>query len=137
MKTEAWWILAGMLLLAPLWLGWRTWRGQRIAAVDSVRGRASWYGEGYRGKTMANGQPFDPEAMTCAAWDWPLGSLLRVRERNSGRSVIVEVSDRGPARWTGNLIDLSARAFRRLGNTDKGLLYVEVAVLRTGPEVKS
>ena len=104
-------------------------------AQQVTRGRASWYGEGYRGKTMANGGVFDPDAMTCAAWLWPLGTLLKVRHVPSGRYVIVEVTDRGPAQWTGRVVDLTSRAFRRLEPLDTGVIPVEVEVIRKGPEM--
>lgn len=131
MKTVADWGIATAVLL--LWCGLISWLWLRRAApVPSdagQRGRASWYGEGYRGKTMANGQPFDPEAMTCASWDYPLGTLLRVRHVGSGRYVLVEVTDRGPARRTKCVIDLSARAFRRLAAPAVGIIHVEIVAL--------
>lgn len=101
---------------------------RRAAAAESAAargiGEASWYGEGYRGKTMANGQPFDPDALTCAAWRWALGTRLKVTEPRSGRAVIVEVTDRGPAAWTGCILDLSSAAFRRLAHPDLGKIRV-------------
>jgi rare lipoprotein A len=101
-----------------------------LADPSRVRGKASWYGESYRGKTMANGQPFDPEAMTCAAMCWPLGTLLRVHGVENGKTVVVEVTDRGPAAWTGCLVDLSSRAFRRICDPRRGHVAVWVEVLR-------
>ncbi len=95
---------------------------------------ATWYGEGYRGKRMANGEPFDPDGMTCASFAYPLGSLLRVACPNSGAAVVVEVTDRGPAAWTGAKLDLSARAFRRIAAPAVGRVPVVVTVLRPGPE---
>jgi rare lipoprotein A len=116
-----------------VWLLLRPLHG-KAAPLPGIAGFASWYGEGYRGKTMANGQPFDPEEMTCAAWHWPLGTLLRVQHIKNGRYVIVEVTDRGPAKWTKRLIDLSARSFRRLEAQDVGIIPVRVEVLRLGKE---
>lgn len=103
-------------------------------AIRRPRGMASWYGEGYRGKAMANGQPFDPDAMTCASWDWDLGTMLRVTHPASGRFVIVEVTDRGPAKWTGCLIDLSGRAFRRLEDPSVGKIAVEIVRVPNGED---
>lgn len=105
-----------------------------LSAPAEIRGRASWYGESYRGHPMTNGQPFDPEAMTCAAQQWPLGSLLRVTALTTGRGAIVEVTDRGPAQWTGCIVDLSSRAFRRICDPQKGRTQVRIEVLRVGPE---
>ncbi len=77
---------------------------------------ASFYGEAYRGSPMAcHGAPFDPDALTCASWFYPFGTLLQV---TSGlRTVLVTVTDRGPARRLverGVVIDLSAHAFALL-----------------------
>jgi rare lipoprotein A len=60
-----------------------------------LTGCASWYGKDYAGHIMANGHPFDPEALTCATYAYPLGTVLRVVCNR--RSVRVLVTDRGPA----------------------------------------
>lgn len=77
---------------------------------------ASFYGEECRGRPMAmRSLPFDPDALTCASWFFPFGTVLEVR--SGGRIVWVTVTDRGPA-WErvrhGVVIDLSARAFEIL-----------------------
>lgn len=101
--------------------------------APGARGIASWYGEGYRGKTMANGQPFDPDALTCAAWGWPLGTVLRVRQVGQMAAVRVTVTDRGPDRRLDRLIDLSRAAFARIAPLDRGLAEVEVVEERAMP----
>src|SRR4051812_34753975 len=74
-------------------------------------GVASWYGEEHRGKLMANGQPFDPDQLTAASWFYPLGTRLQVSRRaQPERSVLVTITDRGPAKRLvrqGRIIDLS------------------------------
>lgn len=112
--------------------------GAAIALADTatVRGTASWYGEAYRGRTMANGQPFDPDAITCAARDWPLRTVLRVRGVDSGALVIVIVTDVGPARRTGCVVDLSRAAFARIAPLERGRVAVEVTSL-SAPRVLS
>lgn len=88
-------------------------------------GTASWYGEEHRGKLMANGRPFNPDALTAASWFYPLGSRVRVTSGDS--SVVVIITDRGPARRLvrqGRVIDLSAAAFRRLAGVELGLVEV-------------
>ena len=102
----------------------------------TVRGKAAWYGEGYRGKTMANGQLFDPDARTCATWDFELGAVLRVRSLITGRVVLVTVTDRGPDRRLRRLVDLSARAFREIADPRWGVTEVEVEVLAPAEEPK-
>ena len=97
---------------------------------------ASYYGEGYRGRTMANGRPFDPDALTCAAWDWPLGTVLCVSYkeplRNRAHSIVVTVTDRGPAKSTHRVIDLSQGAFKRLAPLNLGVIPVVVERVEGG-----
>ena len=98
-----------------------------IIVVNLRADTASWYGEEHRGKLMANGWPFNPDALTAASWFYPLGTRVRVRSGDS--SVVVTVTDRGPAKRFvrhGRVIDLSAAAFRRLAGPELGL--VEVAI---------
>jgi len=84
---------------------------------------------------MANGKPFDPDKMTAAAWFYPFGTKVRVTvvdpslPSNSGRSVLVTITDRGPAKRfvaAGRIIDLSRAAFRALASPDLGLIQVEL-----------
>ncbi|HWQ91640.1 MAG TPA: septal ring lytic transglycosylase RlpA family protein, partial [Clostridia bacterium] len=88
----------------------------RVWAGESAEGLASWYGEAHRGKTMANGEKFDPEKLTAAAWDYPLGTRVRITREKAGQraSVVATITDRGPARRLvreGRIIDLSRAAF--------------------------
>jgi len=88
---------------------------------------ASWYGEKHRGLLMANGQRFDPDRLTAASWFYDLGTKVVVTHEN--RSVIVEITDRGPARSLikeGRKIDLSRAAFAKLADPDLGLIDVTV-----------
>lgn len=96
-------------------------------ALAPWTGNASWYGESYRGKRMANGQPFTPDALTCAAWEWPLGTTLLVTHRH--RTVRVVVTDRGPAaKFPDRIVDLSRAAFARIADTRHGVVRVTVRV---------
>lgn len=88
---------------------------------------ASWYGEKHRGSLMANGRRFDPDKLTAASWFYDLGTKVVVSHEN--RSVIVEITDRGPARFLckeGRKIDLSRAAFAKLADPDLGLIDVTV-----------
>lgn len=89
--------------------------------------KASWYGEEHRGLPMANGRPFNPDKLTAASWFYELGTRVVVKHR--GRSVVVEITDRGPAQHLvrdGRKIDLSHAAFARLGNPQHGLIEVTI-----------
>ena len=89
--------------------------------------QASWYGEEHRGLPMANGHPFNPDLLTAASWSYPLGTKVVVTHED--RSVVVEITDRGPAKrlfHRGRKIDLSRSAFARLADPDLGLIEVAV-----------
>ena len=100
------------------------------ATEDPAQGVASWYGEDHRGKRMANGKRFDPDNLTAASWFYPLGTQVRVTAGSRpGRSVLVTITDRGPARRLvreGRLIDLSLAAFKELSHPDAGLVAVSI-----------
>ena len=98
-----------------------------LAAV-AESGTASWYGEELRGRAMANGKPFNPDAMTCASWNYPLGTKLDVQHVAAGitNTVRVTVTDRGPNKRLGRVIDLSKAAFAKLAENKRGLITVQV-----------
>lgn len=76
---------------------------------------------------MANGQPFDPDQLTAASWFFPFGTRIQINHKN--RSVVVTITDRGPALRLvrqGRIIDLSEAAFRELADPRLGLIYVQI-----------
>jgi len=97
-----------------------------------VRGRqithASWYGNEFRGRPTASGARFDPRRMTAAHRTLRLGTRVRVTELVSGRSVVVEINDRGPY-VKGRGIDLSQAAARSLGMVNRGVARVAIEVV--------
>ncbi|MGD1083527.1 MAG: septal ring lytic transglycosylase RlpA family protein [Verrucomicrobiota bacterium] len=89
--------------------------------------RATWYGGSDRGKLMADGRPFNPDALTAASWDYPLGSKLKIVYGN--KSVRVEVTDKGGKRaflQFGKVVDLSHAAFARLAKPEVGSIRVTI-----------
>ena len=96
-------------------------------APPTVTVTASWYGDECAGKPTANGELFDPSAMTCAMWDVPFDT--RVKVQLGPRFVVVRVNDRGPARRLNRGIDLSEAAFSKLADTDAGLIKVELTIM--------
>jgi rare lipoprotein A len=108
--------------------------GSALAGEPRAHTVASWYGEPHRGKLMANGKKFDPDRLTAASWFYSLGTKVRVTsDSNRRRSVVVTITDRGPA-WPlvrdGRLIDLSHAAFRHLAAPNAGLVEVRLEPLR-------
>lgn len=93
-------------------------------------GKASYYGEEYRGRLMANKHPFDPDNYTCASWFYKLGTVVKVTNVKNHRSIVCEVTDRGPNKKyvrQGRIIDLSEAVFFELtDDRNAGLLDVKV-----------
>ncbi|MBA3897521.1 MAG: septal ring lytic transglycosylase RlpA family protein [Sphingomonadaceae bacterium] len=106
------------------------------AAPYETTGPASWYGAELRGSRTANGERFDPEAMTAAHRTLPLGSWAEVTSLDSGRSVRVRINDRGPY-YSTRIIDLSAAAARRLGMSGHGERLVRVRAIEHGDPERS
>jgi len=88
-------------------------------------GKASFYGKGYwQGRKMANGERFDYRKKTVALWFLPLGTMVRILNLTNGKSVVAEVTDRGPAHALHRVADLSQAAAEELDYIDKGLTIV-------------
>ena len=96
-------------------------------------GVATWYGSELAGHKTANGERFDPAAMTAAHRKLPFGTWVEVRRVETGRTVRVRINDRGPWGDARKVIDLSRHAAEVLGMVKEGAVKVEVRVVR-GPE---
>lgn len=97
----------------------------RDKAPPSRHFLASWYGGGEKlARHTANGDRFNPRALTAAHRTFPLGSLVRVC--HAGRCVVVRINDRGPAKWTGRAIDLARGAASVIGLTHVGVGPVSI-----------
>lgn len=92
-------------------------------------GVASYYARSLEGRATASGVPYRRKAMTCAHRTAPFGTRLKVTDVETGRTVVVEVTDRGPF-TDGRVIDLSWAAARALGILDRGVARVRVERLR-------
>ena len=88
-------------------------------------GLASYYARSLQGRRTASGARYDGRAMTCAHRTHAFGTMLRVTELESGRSVLVRVTDRGPFA-PGRIVDLSWVAARQLGMLHRGVTRVRV-----------
>lgn len=92
-------------------------------SYDSLRAEGTWK----RGEQMmANGKRFDENAMTCAARLYPLGTMLKVKNLNNGKVVIVKVTDRIGKRFATSRIDLSKGAFSKIAELRSGIVPISV-----------
>lgn len=89
---------------------------------------ASFYHDYFQGKRTACGEPFDQRKLTAAHKSLPIGTMVKVRNLENERSVIVRINDRGPYVRT-RVIDLSKAAAIQLGIVQKGSAHVSLEVL--------
>ena len=96
-----------------------------------ARGIASWYGKKFHGQKTSIGEPYDMFAMTAAHTTLALPSYVRVTNVQSGKSVVVRLTDRGPFH-ADRVIDLSYTAAYKLGLINGGSGQVEVEAILPG-----
>ncbi len=102
-------------------------------------GIASWYGNETLnqkdGHMTANGEAFNPNALSAAHKHLPLPTNVKVTNLQNGRSVIVRVNDRGPFPSDHNyasgrrIIDVSYAAAKQLGFHGQGTARVRVETI--------
>jgi len=99
-------------------------------------GTASWYSRSDRGvkKRTASGAIFDHSKKTCASWNLPFGTRVRVTNLQNGRSVVCTVNDRGPSKKLKRLVDLTKSAFKEIADPKHGLIRVSVVPLDPAPK---
>jgi rare lipoprotein A len=88
------------------------WMLFAFVPVKAQSGIASVYA--YKGEKTANGERASPGGLTAAHRTLPLGSHVRVTNKNNGRSVVVRINDRGPY-VNGRVIDLTPAGAHALG----------------------
>lgn len=88
------------------------------------------------GRKTASGQPYDSRALVAAHPTYPMGTVLRVRNQENGRSVEVEVIDRSAAGANRPIIDLSRTAAERLDFIRSGTVTVTTEVIEWGRTAK-
>lgn len=96
-----------------------------------ARGIASWYGKKFHGQKTSIGEPYDMFAMTAAHPTLALPSYVRVTNVQSGKTVVVRVTDRGPFH-ADRVIDLSYTAAYKLGLVNGGSGQVDVEAIIPG-----
>ena len=89
---------------------------------------ASFYHDKFNGRKTASGEIFSNAKLTAANRTLPFGTKVKVTNLRSGKSVIVEINDRGPFH-SSRAIDLSKAAFAAIGNPSKGTMPIEYEIV--------
>jgi rare lipoprotein A len=103
------WHSPGRLVFALAFIG--TTLGFTFSA-SAQSGVASVYA--YAGGRTASGERVSPGALTAAHRTLPFGTMVRVTDNHSGRSIVVRINDRGPF-VRGRVIDLTPAGAHALG----------------------
>jgi len=97
-------------------------------AQSETTGVASWYGRSFQHRRTASGRRFDTNQHMAAHRTLPFGTLVRVTNLDNHRTVVVEITDRGPFAKS-RIIDLSHAAAVDLGFERLGTANVRLDVL--------
>jgi rare lipoprotein A len=125
------------ILLGPLCLGACTPPTTTANAMPApiakntamqLEGRASYYGGRHNGRTTSSGVVFRSSGMTAAHRTLPFGTKVIVTNLENRHTCNVEITDRGPALWTGRVIDVSEQAARCLEMIDSGVVAVRIEI---------
>jgi rare lipoprotein A len=91
-------------------------------------GLCSWFGPGFHGRVMANGERFDQESDSAAHRTLAFGTTCRVTNLWTGRATLVVIRDRGPYHWP-RILDLSRGSARAIGGELVGVFPVALVPL--------
>lgn len=90
---------------------------------------ASYYANKFNGKRTASGKKFDNTKYTAAHRKFPFGTILKITNEANDKSVLVEVTDRGPFS-RGREIDITRKAFMEIAsNKNSGVAIVKIEIL--------
>ena len=114
----------------------------KIATIDTIKPKpvlklkafktkvhASYYANKFNGKRTSSGVRFDNNKYTAAHRKLPFGTKLKITNEENGKSVNVEVIDRGPFS-RGREIDITKRAFMEIvSNKNSGATIVKIEII--------
>lgn len=101
---------------------------QRVSLGERFDGIASWYGPDFHAKKTSNGEVYNMYAHTAASKILPMNTVVRVYNKENGKTTIVRINDRGPF-VEGRIIDLSNAAAREIDMVQKGTARVMIEVI--------
>jgi rare lipoprotein A len=100
----------------------------KAVAGDATEGKVAFYGRKFAGRKTASGERFNPKAMTMAHKTLPFGTLVRVTNLKTKRSVVVRVNDRGPS-TPDRIGDVTSAAATKLKMRRAGVIDAKLEVV--------
>lgn len=98
------------------------------AVADASQGKVAYYGRKFAGRKTASGERFNPHALTMAHKTLPFGTLVRVTNLKTNKSVVVRVNDRGPS-TPDRVGDLSRAAAAKIRMLRSGVVEAKLEVV--------
>jgi rare lipoprotein A len=99
-----------------------------VASGDGMDGKIAYYGGKFNGRKTASGERFSSAAMTMAHKTLPFGTLVRVTNVKTKKSVVVRVNDRGPS-TPDRIGDLTTAAAKKIGIIKAGTGEVKLTIV--------
>lgn len=96
------------------------------AGAVSEKGKASYYGDRFNGRSTASGETYSHGKLTAAHRTIPFGTMIHIKNLNNGKVVQVRINDRGPS-TPGRIVDVSKSAARKLDMISDGVVPVEIS----------
>ena len=96
------------------------------SAIRTKTGLATYYHRKFEGRRTTSGAKYRRKKFTAAHLTLPFGTIVTVTNLSNGKSVDVEINDRGPygKRY---IIDVSESAAKELGFFNKGQSKVTIS----------
>ncbi|MET3112437.1 rare lipoprotein A [Pedobacter sp. CG_S7] len=104
---------------------------QHFSKLRTKSGYATYYAKKFEGRKTTSGEKYRSVKLTAAHRTLPFGTIVTVTNLNNGKSVDVEVNDRGPFTQK-YIIDISEGAAKLLGFYKKGHSRVEISYDTSG-----
>lgn len=126
-KTEQSKALCSLLFLSLVYLISTPYKDIKAAE----HGIASYYHEGQYiacGVKHGKSQIYNPDGISAAHKTLPCGTKVKVTRKDTGKSIVLTITDRGPY-IPGRIIDLSRGAAKKMDMLDVGIVPVSVAKL--------
>lgn len=114
--------------MKPYQINGKWYYPQKVSIGETYDGIASWYGPDFHNKKTSNGEIYDMNLHTAAHKTLPMNTIVRVTSKDSNKSTIVRINDRGPF-VEGRIIDLSAAAARDIDMIKTGTARVNLEVI--------
>lgn len=89
---------------------------------------STYYAKKFEGRKTTSGERYRGAKFTAAHRTLPFGTMVRVKNLHTGKTVLVRINDRGPFSKKFSL-DLSQSAAKELGIYRLGYAKVEIAYL--------